>query len=31
VTREMLTSLRNEIRVATNALRLPGLRQRQPG
>jgi stearoyl-CoA desaturase (Delta-9 desaturase) len=30
VTREMLTSLRNEIRVATNALRLPGLRQRQP-
>jgi len=30
VTREMLTSLRNEIRIATNALRLPGLRQRQP-
>jgi stearoyl-CoA desaturase (delta-9 desaturase) len=30
VTREMLISLRNEIRVATNALRLPGLRQRQP-
>ncbi len=29
VTREMLTSLRNEIRIATKALRLPGLRQRQ--
>jgi hypothetical protein len=30
VTREMLTTLRNEIRVATNALRLPGLHRRQP-
>jgi stearoyl-CoA desaturase (Delta-9 desaturase) len=29
VIHEMLASLRNEIRVATNALRLPGLRQRQ--
>jgi stearoyl-CoA desaturase (Delta-9 desaturase) len=31
VTREMLTTLRNEIRVVTNALRLPGLHRRQPG
>jgi len=30
VTREMLASLRNNIRVATGALRIPGLRQRQP-
>jgi stearoyl-CoA desaturase (Delta-9 desaturase) len=30
VTREMLADLRNEIRVATSALRVPGLRQRQP-
>src|SRR5580700_2146560 len=30
VTREMLASLRNEIRVATSALRVPGLRRRQP-
>src|SRR4029077_3599286 len=30
VTREMLTNLRNEIRAATNALRLPSLRRRQP-
>jgi len=30
VTREMLANLRNEIRVATSALRVPGLRQRQP-
>ena len=29
VTREMLASLRNEIRVATSALRVPGLRQQQ--
>jgi stearoyl-CoA desaturase (Delta-9 desaturase) len=28
VTREMLSSLRDQIRIATNALRLPGLRQR---
>jgi stearoyl-CoA desaturase (delta-9 desaturase) len=30
VTHEMLTNLRNEIRVATNALRLPALRRGQP-
>ena len=30
VTHEMLSNLRNEIRVATNALRLPSLRRRQP-
>jgi stearoyl-CoA desaturase (Delta-9 desaturase) len=30
VTHEMLTNLRYEIRVATNAVRLPGLRRRQP-
>jgi len=30
VTREMLTSLRNEIRVATNALLLPGFHRRKP-
>src|SRR5260370_31394738 len=30
VTHEMLTNLRNEIRIATNALRLPSLRRRQP-
>jgi stearoyl-CoA desaturase (delta-9 desaturase) len=30
VTREMLASLRNEIRIATSALRVPGLRRRQP-
>jgi stearoyl-CoA desaturase (Delta-9 desaturase) len=30
VTREMLASLRKEIRFATSALRMPGLRQRQP-
>jgi stearoyl-CoA desaturase (Delta-9 desaturase) len=30
VTREMLANLRNEIRVATSALRMPGLRRRQP-
>jgi stearoyl-CoA desaturase (Delta-9 desaturase) len=30
VTREMLTTLRHEIRAATNALRLPGLHRRKP-
>jgi hypothetical protein len=30
VTHEMLTNLRNEIRVATDALRLPLLHRRQP-
>jgi stearoyl-CoA desaturase (Delta-9 desaturase) len=30
VTREMLASLRNKIRVATGPLRMPGFRQRQP-
>jgi hypothetical protein len=30
VTREMLTTLRNQIRVATNALQLPGLHRHQP-
>jgi hypothetical protein len=29
VTREMLASLRNKIRLATSVLRLPGLHQRQ--
>jgi hypothetical protein len=30
VTREMLANLRNEIRVATSALGMPGLRRHQP-
>src|SRR6201981_3919215 len=30
MTREMLVSVRNKIRVATSSLRIPGLRQRQP-